>query len=87
MPEESALQFPCSFPVKAFGADDSDFQQVVYTLTKPHVPELTMDDLSAKQSSGGRYLSVTVNIIAQSQTQLDAIYQALSDDDRVLMAL
>lgn len=87
MTEESLLEFPCSFPVKVFGAGDGDFEQAVYALIKPHVPELNKGHLSAKQSSGGRYLAVTVNITAHSQTQLDAIYQALTDDEQVLMAL
>ena len=87
MPEESALKFPCAFPIKAFGKDNSDFEQTVYALVKAHVAELKPDDLSHKMSSGGRYLAVTVNITARSQAQLDAIYQDLSDSDRVLMSL
>ncbi len=87
-PNESLLQFPCPFPIKTFGAGDvADFEQAVYDLVKPHVPELTPDNISHKLSSGGRYLSVTVDIIARSQVQLDAIYQDLSDSKQVLMSL
>ena len=87
MAEESLLKFPCAFPVKAFGKDGNEFEQAVYELVKRHVPELKPDDLSHKMSSGGSYLAVTVDIIARSQEQLDAIYQDLTDSYRVLMSL
>lgn len=86
-PQDSALTFPCLFPIKAFGEDSADFEQVVFKLVKAHVPELNEDDLSRKTSSGGRYAAVTVNIIARDQAQLDAIYQDLSDSPNVLMSL
>jgi len=84
---DTLLEFPCDFAIKAFGKKDSDFEQTVYELVKVHAPEISLDDLSAKQSSGGKYLSVTASIRAQSKPQLDAIYQALTDSDDVLMSL
>lgn len=87
MPDDSPLQFPCAFPIKVFGSKDSDFKQQVFELVKVHVPELAPDDLALKTSSGGRYTAITVNIIARSQTQLDAIYQDLTDSSKVLMSL
>jgi putative lipoic acid-binding regulatory protein len=43
--------------------------------------------MSAKPSSGGKYLAVTVNIVATSQDQIDAIYSDLTGSQQVLMAL
>ena len=40
-----------------------------------------------RSSRGGKWVSVTVTIQATSRAQLDAIYQALSDHDKVVMAL
>ena len=89
MPKETLLEFPCAFPIKTFGKDKDteDFKQVVYELVKPHVPELSAQDLVQKMSSGGRYLAVTVNITAQNQAQLDAIYQSLGASPAVIMSL
>lgn len=84
---ETLLEFPCRFPVKVFGAADGDFETVVFELVKPHVPELERGDLSRNRSSGGRYVAVTVEIIARGQDQLDAIYADLTDSADVLMAL
>lgn len=84
---DTLLEFPCRFPLKVFGAADGDFEAVVFELVKPHVPELERDDLSRNLSSAGRYVSVTVEIIARSKGQLDAIYTDLTASDDVLMAL
>lgn len=84
---ETLLEFPCEFDIKAFGRHGTSFEQTVYTLVKAHVPELTTDDLSSRESRGGRYIAVTASINAKSKAQLDAIYQDLSDSDHVLMSL
>lgn len=87
MTHDTLLDFPCRFPIKAIGPKGADFQQLVYDLVKPHVPELTTNELSQNTSSSGNYLAVTVNIRAQSQAQVDAIYYDLTANDTVLMAL
>jgi hypothetical protein len=45
------------------------------------------DAVSLRQSSGGKFTSVTVMIRAISKPQLDTIYQALSDHDRIKYVL
>ncbi|HET7314255.1 DUF493 domain-containing protein [Salinisphaera sp.] len=85
--DETLLEFPCEFAIKAFGRHGSAFEQTVYTLVKAHVPELSMNDLSCRESSGGRYIAVTASITAQSRAQLDAIYKDLTDNEQVLMSL
>ena len=87
MVDATLMEFPCRFSIKAFGKQDAAFEQTVFDLVRVHVPELERDDLQQKASSGGRYVSVTVTIIARSKTQLDAIYQALTDHDAVIMSL
>lgn len=85
--QDTLLEFPCDFAVKAFGKKESDLEQTVYELVKAHAPELTPDDVTMRESSGGRYVSVTAAIRAESKAQLDEIYQALTDSDKVLMSL
>ena len=87
MSKDTLLEFPCRFSIKAFGHRDTDFEDIVLQLVQPHAAELERNDLSRKLSSGGRYVAVTVPIIARSQAQLDAIYQDLTDHDAVIMSL
>ena len=84
---DTLLEFPCDFDIKTFGRQESDFEQTVFRLVKAHVPELEENDLRARESSGGKYLSVTVSIRARSKAQLDSIYKALTDSGAVLMSL
>lgn len=87
MTETTLLEFPCRFPIKAFGEKDTGFEATVFGLVKAHAPELERGDLTRKLSSNGRYIAVTAHIVARSKPQLDAIYNDLSNHDAVLMAL
>jgi putative lipoic acid-binding regulatory protein len=42
---------------------------------------------SVRASGGGKYLSVTVVVLLDSEARRQAVYQALRDDPRVVYAL
>ncbi len=83
----SLLEFPCSFPIKALGREQDDFEQLVLAIIRRHAPDTKPTQVSNRASRRGRYLSVTVTINAESQNQLDAIYRDLSAHECVIMAL
>lgn len=85
--KQALLEFPCRFPIKAFGREHPDFQDIVFELVKQHAQDLTDADMRLNNSSGGRFLAITITINATSQAQLDNIYQALTDHELVVMAL
>lgn len=87
MSEESPLQFPCEFPIKAMGVDSPDFEDLVVDIIHRHVPQGDRRRVRTRGSRNGRYLSVTVDIRATSRAQLDSIYRELSAHQRVVMAL
>lgn len=81
------LEFPESFPIKVFGMDNAQFTQAVEAVIERHVePE---DCLSWKKNTSqqGKYLAITVTVMARSQQQLDAIYHDLTASKLVKMAL
>jgi uncharacterized protein len=84
--QESYLEFPAEFPLKAIGSGD-DFEAWVLAIIRKHVPDLADHPSTTRPSSGGKYLAVTVTFTATSQAQLDAIYGELSQDPRVRMLL
>lgn len=86
-PTESVLEFPCSFPIKAMGRATPDLEAIVLGIVARHVPDLDPDAARVRASSGGKWLSVTVTIEAQSRAQLDAIYQDLTAHESVIWAL
>ncbi len=85
--QESALKFPCVFPIKALGVDDGDFDSLVVQIVARHTRDLGEGAVKTRSSRKGKYVAVTVTINARSQEQLDAIYTELSAHERVMMAL
>ena len=87
MPEDSALQFPCVFPIKMMGRDTPEFRRLARGLVETHAGPVVDNAVQAAVSRSGRFVSVTVTITATSQKQLDDIYRDASSHDDVLMAL
>jgi len=85
--QETLLEFPCSFPVKAMGRNDDGFESLVTEIISVHAELLAGEPVRTNASSTGKYLSVTVTVEAVSKAQLDRIYQALTDCEQVLVAL
>ncbi len=85
--QTSLLEFPCRFPIKAMGRKSEGFEALVTGLVLNHAELWPGDSITSTASSAGNFVSVTTVVKAESQQQLDAIYQDLTDADRVLMAL
>ena len=85
MSEESLIDFPASFPIKALGRDTPEFRQAVVSLVAEHADFNPGVDVREQSSKKGNFVSVTVTFTAQSQTQLDTIYRSLHDHELVLM--
>jgi uncharacterized protein len=85
--EETLLEFPCRFPIKALGHADCELDLRVAQIIRKHVPHLGEGAVKSRPSSGGKYISVTVTITATSLAQIHAIYRELSECADVLMTL
>jgi len=85
--QDTLLEFPCDFPIKAMGLAEDNFETVVITLVRKHAPDLRDEAVRTADSKGGKYLSVTVTVRATSREQLDNIYRELTACEQVLMAL
>jgi peptide-methionine (S)-S-oxide reductase len=83
----SVFEFPCSFPLRVFGKVADDFEDVVLSIVSKHIETLETGTVSSRESSGGKYVCVTVTFEARSKDQLDALYMELTDHERVLMLL
>lgn len=72
------LKFPCEFPIKAMGKNHDYLQDIVLKIVQKHSPETKKTQLTCNYSSNGNYVSITINLKAKSQQQLDKIYIDLS---------
>ena len=84
---DSALQFPCQFPIKAMGLSIHDLELIVFEIVRRHAPNTPQAACHKRSSSNGKYISITVTVNAQNREQLDAIYQDLTAHEHVVMAL
>lgn len=85
--QESLIEFPCPFPVKAMGHKSEEFEAHVLEIVRRHCPDLGEGAVRFQDSANGKYLSITCTVNATCQAHLDAIYQDLTDSDQVIMAL
>ncbi len=85
--QDSALTFPCDFPIKVMGPASDAFETEVKAIINRHASETEQLDITTRLSKGGKYRSITIQLRANSRQQLDAIYQELTACEQVLMAL
>ena len=63
------------------------FAQGVMEIVMRHAPDFDPKSMEMRPSSKGKYLGITVTIVAQSREQLDALYRDLCDHPSVVMVL
>ena len=85
--EKSLIEFPSRFPIKVMGARVDGFVHAITQLAKAHDPAFDAGTVELRESSGGKYLGVTITITATSREQLDALYRALSSHPMVKVVL
>lgn len=85
--DESLIEYPCRFPIKVMGRNEDDLESLVTTLLEGLLQRPEALELSARESSSGNFLSVTVTITATSREELDGVYAAFTEHERILMVL
>ncbi len=85
--QESILEFPCKFPIKAMGRKEHDIERLVVDLVGKHAPNSSGIEVKTNISSNAKFISVTVSITAENRKQLDAIYQELTGHPQILYVL
>lgn len=72
------IEFPCpDYPIKVLGDAGEALHQTVIEVMEEHAPGFDRTRISIKDSSGGRYQSITVYITATGVPQLEAIHEQL----------
>ncbi|HHB91647.1 MAG TPA: DUF493 domain-containing protein [Thioploca sp.] len=82
---EELFNFPCEFPIKIMGIAKSNFETMMVEIVQRHAGSL--NTVKSRHSNSGKYISVTINFVAQSRVQLDALYMELTRHELVKMVL
>jgi putative lipoic acid-binding regulatory protein len=85
--DESLLKFPCEFNLKVIGHNNQEFKLEVLTIFRKQSIDLAKNSISTRESSDHKYLAITITFTAKTKKQLDKLYQALHDCDKVVMTL
>lgn len=86
-PEPPRIEFPCDYTLRVVGDAADDFEEFVITALGRHACLAEGEAVSQRRSRNGRYLSVTVTIVATGEEQLRAIDAELKASGRVHMVL
>ena len=83
----SLIDYPCPFPIKVVGENGEHFVHAITTIARAHDPEFDAATIELRESGGGKYLGITLQIHATSRAQLDALYRALGGQPQVRWVL
>lgn len=81
------LDYPCEFPLKVVGKNDTQFEANVSELVQPHLKDGVNMHIKQNPSKKNTYVSITITFEAHSREQLEIIYQCLYDCPEVIMTL
>ena len=86
-PKAPKIEFPCDYVIKVIGNSAPDFTEFVVEVVEQYAPGISEDDVSVNESSGGRFSSVQLKIVATGEAQLKALFEDLKASGRVHMVL
>ena len=86
-PEKSLIEYPSKFPIKVMGAKVEGLVHAVTAVARQFDPDFDAGTVELRESSGGKYLGVTITVTATSREQLDELYRTLSTHPMVKVVL
>lgn len=81
------IEFPCQFPIKIIFNNQAGAADEIIAIIHRHHPELEVSSIKQQLSKNRNYLSFTVDVMAQSQEKLDALYMELTKHASIKMVL
>lgn len=86
-PALELIEYPSRFPLKVFGSQSTQFEDIVLELVKARSPKTEHFEVTRRESKGGKYIALTVTFTVYSRKQLEDIYQDLYECEHVVMSL
>ena len=84
---ESLIVYPSQFPIKVMGARADGFVQAITMIARQFDPAFDAATVELRESTGGKYLGVTITVTATSREQIDELYRTLSTHPMVKIVL
>ena len=86
-PEHSLITYPSAFPIKVMGVQVDGYVDAIVAIARSFDPGLDAGSIEQRPSKGGKYLGLTITVMATSREQLDELYRTLSTHPLVKVVL
>jgi hypothetical protein len=84
---ESLIEYPSLFPIKVMGLKVDGMVHAVTSIAEQFDPTFNAASVELRESTGGKYLGVTITVTATSREQLDDLYRTLTSHPMVKVVL
>lgn len=81
------IEFPCDYPIKVIGDAEKGLREKVIYIMREHAGDVDETLIVERNSREGRFISITVTIVATGKPQLDQIFTDLKATGIVKMVL
>ena len=85
--KDSLIEYPSRFPIKVMGLRVEGFVAAMVEVALRFDPAFDAATIEQRESSGGKYLGLTLTVTATSRAQLDDLDRALSAHPLVKVVL
>ena len=85
--KDSRIEYPSPFPSKVMGIKVDGLVHAITTVAHHFDPAFDASTIELRESSGGKYLGITITVTATSREQLDELYRTLSTHPMVKVVL
>ena len=75
---DELIEYPSAFPIKVVGVNEDGFVHAITHIARQFDPSFDAATIELRESGGGKYLGLTITVLATSRAQLDELYRALS---------
>jgi putative lipoic acid-binding regulatory protein len=84
---DSSLKFPTTISIKCFGENCDDFDIHVAQIVRQHCDNLCEGAVTTRPSTGKKFIAVSVKVTLTDRARADRLFQALSDDPKIIMTV
>lgn len=84
---ESLIEYPSLFPIKVMGLKVDGMVHAVTAIAEQFDPFFDANTVELRESTGGKYLGLTITVTATSREQLDELYRTLTSHPMVKVVL
>ena len=85
--KETHFEFPCTFPIKVMGEHDAGLENFVRDALEKHLKAPESAEINVRASSNGKFISITATFTAHSLEELNALYETITSNPKVKMAI